>query len=58
MSVRVNIFETLPINKISVPQLRGNDIEQNENSSKINLLTRIPNRLMQIKLQYVYVIIV
>ncbi|EFX86738.1 hypothetical protein DAPPUDRAFT_307863 [Daphnia pulex] len=27
MSVRVNIFETLPINKITVPQLRGNDNE-------------------------------
>jgi hypothetical protein len=36
MSVRVNIFETLPINKIAVPQLRGNDVEQDHNSSKIN----------------------
>lgn len=39
MSVRVNIFETLPINKIKVPQLRGNDVEQNHNSSKINFTT-------------------
>uniref|UniRef100_A0A0P4XTV4 Uncharacterized protein n=1 Tax=Daphnia magna TaxID=35525 RepID=A0A0P4XTV4_9CRUS len=34
MSVRVNIFETLPINKITVPQLRGNDIEQNQDLSE------------------------
>ncbi|XP_057375417.1 inter-alpha-trypsin inhibitor heavy chain H4-like [Daphnia carinata] len=34
MSVRVNIFETLPINKITVPQLRGNDIEQSQDLSE------------------------
>lgn len=34
MSVRVNIFETLPINKITVPQLRGNDIEEDESAGK------------------------
>ncbi|KAI9554284.1 hypothetical protein GHT06_019556 [Daphnia sinensis] len=34
MSVRVNIIETLPINKITVPQLRGNDIEQNQDLSE------------------------
>ncbi|EFX86736.1 hypothetical protein DAPPUDRAFT_221972 [Daphnia pulex] len=34
MSVRVNIFETLPINKITVPQLRGNDVEQDHNSTE------------------------
>ncbi|XP_046451798.1 inter-alpha-trypsin inhibitor heavy chain H4-like [Daphnia pulex] len=34
MSVRVNIFETLPINKIAVPQLRGNDVEQDHNSTE------------------------
>ncbi|XP_059351235.1 inter-alpha-trypsin inhibitor heavy chain H4-like [Daphnia carinata] len=34
MSIRVNIFETLPINKITVPQLRGNDIEQSQDLSE------------------------
>lgn len=34
MSVKINIFETLPINKITVPQLRGNDIGEQDNSKK------------------------
>ena len=38
MSVKVNIFETLPINMIKVPQLRGNDIEEEESSGKLNAI--------------------
>ncbi|KAI9559496.1 hypothetical protein GHT06_013490 [Daphnia sinensis] len=35
MSVQVNIFQTLiPINKITVPHLRGNDFEQNQDLSE------------------------
>lgn len=38
MSVQVNIYETLPINKIVVPQLRSNEITENQDESKTSHL--------------------